>query len=112
MFDEMITLFPGMPGMIINVISSDTYEAYKCFYKFLHDLKNPNMINKVINSEIELELASYIIQAFILESIKREVNGVEILLSQWEKIDKLFVAAKQLLLDKKHVLANVVNIMT
>lgn len=111
-FDEMITLFPGMPGMIINAISSDAYEAYKCFYKFLHDLKNPNMINKVINSEIELELASYIIQAFILESIKREVNGVEILLGQWKKIDELFVVAKQLHLDKKHVLANVVNIMT
>ncbi|GFQ93370.1 uncharacterized protein TNCT_295111 [Trichonephila clavata] len=79
-FDEMITLFPGMPGMIINAISSDAYEAYKCFYKFLHDLKNPNMINKVINSEIELELASYIIQAFILGSIKKEVNDVEILL--------------------------------
>ncbi|WP_353277884.1 DNA polymerase III subunit delta' [Wolbachia endosymbiont (group A) of Agelastica alni] len=111
-FDEMITLFPGMPGMIINAISSDAYEAYKCFYKFFHDLKNPNMINKVINSEIELELASYIIQAFILESIKREVNDVEILLGQWKKIDELFVIAKQLHLDKKHVLANVVNIMT
>ncbi len=111
-FDEMITLFPGTPGMIINAISSDAYEAYKCFYKFLHDLKNPNMINKVINSEIELELASYITQAFILESIKREVNDVEILLSQWKKIDELFVVAKQLHLDKKHVLANVVNIMT
>lgn len=107
----MITLLPGMPGMIINTISSDAYEAYKCFYKFLHDLKNPNMINKVINSEIELELASYIIQAFILESIKRGKwcwNSAKSV----EKIDELFVAAKQLHLDKKHVLANVVNIMT
>ncbi|WP_395463057.1 DNA polymerase III subunit delta' [Wolbachia endosymbiont of Cantharis cryptica] len=105
------TLFPGMPGMIINAISSDAYESYKCFYKFLHNLKNPDMINKVINSEIELELASHMIQAFILESIKREVNNVEILLSQWKRIDELFVAARQLYLDKKHVLANAVNII-
>ncbi|MGL9717265.1 MAG: DNA polymerase III subunit delta' [Wolbachia sp.] len=110
-FDEIITLFPGMPGMIINVISSDTYESYRCFYKFLHNLKDPDVINKVINSEIELELASYIIQTFILESIKKAVNNVEILLNQWKKVDELFVAARQLHLDKKHVLANAVNIM-
>ncbi|QIT35984.1 DNA polymerase III subunit delta' [Wolbachia endosymbiont of Brugia pahangi] len=110
-FDEVITLFPGMPGMIINAISSDTYDSYKCFYKFLHNLKNPDMINKVINSEVELELASYIIQAFILESIKRKANNIEILLSQWRKIDELFSAAGQFHLDKKHVLANAVNIV-
>ncbi|OWZ24926.1 DNA polymerase III subunit delta' [Wolbachia endosymbiont of Wuchereria bancrofti] len=110
-FDEVITLFPGMPGMIINAISSDAYDSYKCFYKFLHNLKNPDMINKVINSEVELELASYIIQAFILESIKREANNIEILLSQWRKIDELFSAAGQFHLDKKHVLANAVNIL-
>ncbi|NSM56948.1 DNA polymerase III subunit delta' [Wolbachia endosymbiont of Atemnus politus] len=111
-FDEIITLFPGMPGMIINVISSDTYESYRCFYKFLHNFKDSDVINKVINSEIELELASYIIQAFILESIKRAVNDVKVLLGQWKKIDELFVAARQLHLDKKHVLANVINIIT
>ncbi|QKX03075.1 DNA polymerase III subunit delta' [Wolbachia endosymbiont of Litomosoides sigmodontis] len=110
-FEEIITLFPGMPGIIINTISSDTYNSYKCFYKFLHNLKNPNAINKVINSEIELELASYIIQAFILERIKRKVHNIEILLSQWRKIDELFSAAGQLHLDKKHVLTNVVNIV-
>lgn len=109
--DEIITLFPGMPGMIINVINSDTYESYRYFYKFLHSLKDPDVINKVINSEIELELASYIIQAFILESIKEEAGNIELLLNQWKKIDELFVAAKQLHLDKKHVLANAVNII-
>ncbi|MGL9719037.1 MAG: DNA polymerase III subunit delta' [Wolbachia sp.] len=110
-FDEIVTLFSGTPGMIINAISSDTCESYKCFYTFLRNLNNPEAINKAINSEIELELASYIIQASILDSIKREVNGVEILLSKWKKIDELFVAAKQLHLDKKHVLANAINII-
>ncbi|MCA4774362.1 DNA polymerase III subunit delta' [Wolbachia endosymbiont of Mansonella perstans] len=110
-FDEIVTLFPGTPGMIINAISSDTYESYKCFYTFLRNLNNPEVINKVINSEIELELASYIIQAFILDKIKREVNCVEILLSKWKKIDELFIAAKQFHLDKKHVLANAINLI-
>ncbi|NSM56199.1 hypothetical protein HET73_00630 [Wolbachia endosymbiont of Atemnus politus] len=59
-FDEIITLFPGMPGMIINIISSDTYESYRCFYKFLHNFKDLDVINKVINSEIELERTSII----------------------------------------------------
>ncbi|WCR57918.1 DNA polymerase III subunit delta' [Wolbachia endosymbiont of Ctenocephalides felis wCfeJ] len=111
-FDEIITLFPGTPGIITNAISNDTYESYRCFYKFLSNLNNPEVINKAINSTIELDLASYIIQAFILESIKkRRMNDVEILLSQWKKIDELFVAARQLHLDKRHVLANVVNII-
>ncbi|MGL9689299.1 MAG: DNA polymerase III subunit delta' [Wolbachia sp.] len=110
-FDEIITLFPGTPGMIINAISSDTYESYKCFYTFLRNLNNSEAINKVINSEIELELASYIIQAFVLDKIKGKVNSIEILLSKWKKIDELFVAAKQLYLDKKHVLANAINII-
>ncbi|MDM8335700.1 DNA polymerase III subunit delta' [Wolbachia pipientis] len=110
-FDEIIALFPGTPGMIINTISSNTYESYRCFYKLLRNLKNSDVVNKVINSEIELELASYIIQTFILESIKRVAPDVEILLGQWKKIDELFVTAKQLHLDKKHVLANIVNII-
>lgn len=111
-FDEVINLFPGMPGMIIDAIDRDVYESYKYFYTFFRNLNNSDIINKIINSEIELELASYIIQTSILDSIKKEVNDVKILLSQWKEIDELFVAAKQFRLDKKHVLVNVVNIMT
>ncbi|MDR2831648.1 MAG: DNA polymerase III subunit delta' [Rickettsiales bacterium] len=111
-FDEIITLFPGMPGMVINAINGDAYESYEYFYTLFHNLNNPDIINKVINSEIELGLASYIIQTFILENIKRETSNIEILLSQWKKIDELFVTAKQFHLDKKHVLANAANIIT
>ncbi len=111
-FGEVITLFPGMPGMIIDALNSGVYESHKYFYTLFRNLNNSDIISKIINSEIELELASYIIQISILEKIKREVNDVEILLSQWKKVDELFVAAKQFRLDKKHVLANVVNIMT
>ncbi|MFL3876374.1 DNA polymerase III subunit delta' [Wolbachia endosymbiont of Trichogramma kaykai] len=111
-FSEIITLFPGTPGLIINAINSGAYESHKNFYTFFRNLNNSDIVNKIINSEIELELASHIIQTSILESIKKEVNNVEILLSQWKEIDELFVAAKQFRLDKKHVLANVVNIMT
>nr|WP_246214418.1 DNA polymerase III subunit delta' [Wolbachia endosymbiont of Dirofilaria (Dirofilaria) immitis] len=110
-FNEVITLFPGAPGIIISIISSDTYKIYRCFYKFLYDLDNPEVIHKVINSKIELELASYMIQTFILESIKRGISNVEVLLSQWKKVDELFIAARQLHLDRKHVLANAVNII-
>ncbi|MGL9732860.1 MAG: AAA family ATPase [Wolbachia sp.] len=110
-FDEIIALFPGTPGMIINTISSDIYESYKFFYMLFRDLNNPEVINKVINSKIDLELVSYIIQAFVLDKIKKEINSVEILLSKWKKIDELFAAAKQFHLDKKHVLANVINII-
>ncbi|CCF78100.1 ATPase involved in DNA replication HolB [Wolbachia endosymbiont of Onchocerca ochengi] len=111
-FNEIITLFPGIPGMIISAISSDNYESYRSFYKFLPNLNNPELIHKVINSKIELELVSYMIQTFILESIKKGVSDVGVLLSQWKKIDELFVAAKQLHLDRKHVLANAINIIT
>nr|WP_253308875.1 DNA polymerase III subunit delta' [Rickettsia endosymbiont of Ceutorhynchus assimilis] len=111
-FSEIITLFPGTPGVIINAINSGAYESHKHFYTFFRNLNNSDIVNKIINSEIELELASHIIQNSILEKIKREVNDVKILLSQWKEIDELFVAAKQFRLDKKHVLVNVVNIMT
>lgn len=111
-FSEIITLFPGTPGIIIDAINSGAYESHKHFYTLFYNLNNSDIIHKIINSEIELELASHIIQTSILESIKKEVNNVEILLSQWKEIDELFVAAKQFRLDKKHVLANVVNIMT
>lgn len=111
-FDEVITLFPGRPGMVIDAINNCVYESYKYFYTLFRNPNNSDIISKVINSEIELELASHIIQTSILESIKKERNNVKILLSQWKKIDELFVAANQFHLDKKHVLANVVNIMT
>ncbi|MCV3769718.1 MAG: AAA family ATPase, partial [Wolbachia pipientis] len=61
-FDEIIALFPGTPGIIINLINNDTYEVCRCFYKFLSSLSIPEGIIKLINSKIELELASYIIQ--------------------------------------------------
>ncbi|MGL9726318.1 MAG: DNA polymerase III subunit delta' [Wolbachia sp.] len=111
-FNEVITLFPGMPGMIIDVKNNGVYELYKYFYTLFRNPNNSDLISKVINSEIELELASHIIQTSILESIKKERNNVKILLNQWKEIDELFVAAKQFRLDKKHVLANVINIVT
>ncbi|UIP91961.1 DNA polymerase III subunit delta' [Wolbachia pipientis] len=111
-FNETMNLFPGTPGAIIDAINSGAYETHKYFYTLFRNLNDSDIISKIINSEIELELASHIIQTFILESIKKEVNNVEILLSQWKEIDELFVAAKQFRLDKKHVLANVVNIVT
>lgn len=111
-FNEVNTLFPGIPGIIINVLNKDTYEEYRRFYTLFHNLNDPNTINKLINSKIELELASYIIQAFILKSVKKEISNIEILLSQWKKIDELFVAGRQFYLDKKHVLANAINIIT
>ncbi|WP_341808687.1 AAA family ATPase [Wolbachia endosymbiont (group E) of Neria commutata] len=111
-FNEVNTLFPGMPGIIINVLDKDAYEEYRCFYTLFHNLNDPDTINKLINSKIELELASDIIQRFILKIVKKGTNNIEILLSQWKKIDELFVAARQLHLDKKHVLANVINIIT
>ncbi|MDD9331851.1 MAG: DNA polymerase III subunit delta' [Wolbachia sp.] len=111
-FDEIVTLFPGLPGMIINTINSNMYELYKCFYTLSDGFNDPGVINKIINSEIELELASCIIQTFILKSIRKNTDRVEILLSKWKKIDELFVAAKQFHLDKKYVLANTVNIIT
>ncbi|QKX01495.1 DNA polymerase III subunit delta' [Wolbachia endosymbiont of Cruorifilaria tuberocauda] len=110
-FDEVVTLFPGAPGMVINAINSSTYESYRCFYEFLSNLNNSEAIKKIINSEIDLELASYIIQTFILESIKGGVSNVEVLLNQWKKVNELFASAKQFHLDRRHVLANAVNIM-
>jgi DNA polymerase-3 subunit delta' len=108
-FDELVALFPGLPGMIVNMLN---YESYKCFYTLFNNLNNPSIINEAINSDVELELASNIIQAFILKSTKENTNRVEALLTQWKKIDELFIAAKQYHLDKKHVLANAVNIIT
>ncbi|APR98782.1 DNA polymerase III subunit delta' [Wolbachia endosymbiont of Folsomia candida] len=111
-FNEIATLFPGMPGRIISAMNKNTYEVYKSFYTFFHNLNDPSAINKLINSEIELELASHIVQSFILKGIKKDPNNTETLLSQWEKIDQLFASARQFHLDKKHVLANAINIIS
>ncbi|MDG7056317.1 MAG: DNA polymerase III subunit delta' [Wolbachia endosymbiont of Meromenopon meropis] len=109
--NEIIALFPGMPGVIINAINNNTCEVYKRFYTFLCNLHNPEAIYKAINSEIELEVASYIIQIYVLDKIKKGIDGVEILLNKWKKLDELFIAAKQFHLDKKHVLASAINIV-
>ncbi|WCR54261.1 MAG: DNA polymerase III subunit tau [Wolbachia endosymbiont of Ctenocephalides orientis wCori] len=108
----LYTLFPGMPGAIISAINNDTYKIYECFYTLFQGLSNHEMINKITNSEIEVELASYVIQAFILEKIKREESDIHILLSKWRKINRLFADAKQFHLDKKHVLANAINVIS
>ncbi|WP_168464124.1 AAA family ATPase [Wolbachia endosymbiont of Ctenocephalides felis wCfeT] len=111
-FNEVTALFPGVPGVIINAIDNNSYESYKYFHALFQNLNNYEIINKVISSEIELELASHMIQIFILESIKKKAGNAEILLHQWRQIDELFIAAKQFHLDRKHVLANAVNIIT
>lgn len=111
-FDEMITLFPGSPGMIINGINNNIYELYRHFYELLHGFNNSEIIIKIVNSDVDLELASYIVQALILQSIKEDLNSAEVLLGQWKKVDELFIAARQFHLDTKHVLANIVNILT
>ncbi|MDN5247871.1 MAG: AAA family ATPase [Wolbachia endosymbiont of Tyrophagus putrescentiae] len=98
-FDEMMELFPGAPGMIIN---SNTHNDLYAL------LNNPS---KIINSNIDLELASHIFQALILKNIKKDIHNAEVLLKKWKKIDELFIAAKQFYLDKKHVLANITNIL-
>lgn len=110
-FDEMVTIFPGAPGMIINAINSNIYELYRNFYTLLHSFNNPEIIDKIINSNVDLETASYIIRTLLLKRIKKNTDGVEVLLSKWKKVDELLIAAGQLHLDKKHVLANVINIV-
>ncbi|MBD0391895.1 DNA polymerase III subunit delta' [Wolbachia endosymbiont of Pentalonia nigronervosa] len=111
-FDEMVAIFPGAPGMIINAINSNIHELYRHFYTLLHSSSNPEIIDKIINSNVDLEIASYIIRTLILKSIKKNTDSIEVLLSKWKKVDELLVAAGQLHLDKKHVLANVINIVT
>lgn len=107
-YPVLYALFPGAPGVIINAINSNTYHVYEYFYTLFQDFSNHEMINKIINSEVEVELASHIIQSFILEKVKKGVSNIDILLNQWRKIDRLFSDAKQFHLDKKHVLANAI----
>ncbi|WP_410543441.1 DNA polymerase III subunit delta' [Wolbachia endosymbiont of Howardula sp.] len=111
-FNQMITIFPGMPGVIIKILNNNTYEIYKDFYHLLHNINNADIMTQIINSDIELELASYIIQRHILSNIKSSTQNSVLLLHHWKKIERLFTIAQRYHLDKKHVLANVVNIMT
>lgn len=107
-FDQLVSLFPGAPGMIVSLINSKVYESYQYFYDLLYSSSNPVIMQ---NCNIDLELASYIIQNLILQNIKKCSNDISILFNKWKKIDELFIAAERFHLDKKHVLTNVVNIM-
>ncbi|WFW29859.1 MAG: DNA polymerase III subunit delta' [Wolbachia endosymbiont of Menacanthus eurysternus] len=107
---KIITVFPGRPGVIINIMNNN--DVCEFFHTFPQNLNKPEIISRIISSEIELEFASRLIQLFILNKIKSEISSVEILLDKWKKIHELFIAAKQLDLDKKHILANAINIIT
>ena len=96
-FDVAMTFFPGSPGMILN---SDMYGLYESF-NMLFD--NPDGIKKIVNSNIELELISHIIQTLL--------KRTTISFNQWREIDELFIAAKKLHLDKTHVLTCIMDII-
>ncbi|OEY87186.1 DNA polymerase III subunit delta' [Wolbachia pipientis] len=97
-FNTMFNLFSGAPGMIMNAINSN-----------LDKMGNFNEI--INNNDVDLGLISRIIQVSILRDIKANPESTEILIDQWSKINKLFTYAKQFHLDKKHVLANIINIL-
>ncbi|MBV0899480.1 MAG: AAA family ATPase [Wolbachia endosymbiont of Fragariocoptes setiger] len=96
-FDIAMTFFPGSPGMILNSDMCGLYESFHMLFD------NPDVIKKIINSNIELELISHIIQTLL----KRTTISFD----KWRKIDELFIAAKKLHLDKTHVLTCVMDIV-
>ncbi|WP_333023641.1 AAA family ATPase [Wolbachia endosymbiont of Pentidionis agamae] len=97
-----------------EITNHDLENLYKCFSELLKKTSNFSQIKEIINSEVDLDLIFNLVQELILDTAKNSSknNDVEILYQKWKDLNKLHLYAKHSHLDRKHVLNNIVNIIT
>ncbi|WP_339048174.1 AAA family ATPase [Candidatus Mesenet endosymbiont of Phosphuga atrata] len=125
--EELLSLFCGLPGIIINTASSKINDLYQSLLKVLQGQNDFKTIDCIVNTDVELDTIAYILQNLILRVVKNKI-GIEkqsnekfitenIIhnISYWyekcQQIIDLLVSAEKFNLDKSHILTNLVDIL-
>ncbi|KJV68686.1 AAA family ATPase [Candidatus Neoehrlichia procyonis] len=124
--NEIIYLYLGTPGMVTNNIN-DEINLYYNLIAVINN-KNLNLINDIIETTVPLHKIEHILLTIISEIIKKTIGittelntkllnlptqqNISSLLNGYSKIQNIISTSKNMYLEKKAIMINVINIIT